>query len=568
MNIISFKLFGFLLKCARDIRRARAVFALVIIAGVISGISNTALLAVINSALNSNGEGTRALIRTFIGLCILLPASRFISEALLTRLTASAIYDLRVRLSAQILSAPLRLLEKIGPPRLLAALTEDIPAITAALVDVPLLVIHMSIVAGCLVYLGLLSWKVLIGVLIFMVVGIASYQLPILRASHYFKVARESWDNLFKHFSALTEGAKELKIHRRRRIAFMEQELKPTAASLRDFNITGNTIFTAARSWGQVLIFVLIGLLIFGLPRTLGTDSKTLTGYTLIFLYMMTPIEVILSMFPVLSRADVAVKKIEDIGLSLISPSADGGSSDHEAKARGWGRLELRGVTHTYYREDESNNFTLGPIDLTFSPGELVFIAGGNGSGKTTLSKLITGLYIPEEGEVLLDAQPVTDASRDDYRQLFSAVFSDFYLFESLLGLEGPATDARARQRLAELQLDHKVRVEGGVLSTTQLSQGQRKRLALLTAYLEDRPIYLFDEWAADQDPMFKDVFYLQILPELKARGKTVIVITHDDRYYRVADRVVKLDYGRVVFDRPAGDLESAPAEMIMPLGR
>lgn len=567
MNIISFKLFSFLLRCARDIRRARVIFALVVITGVISGVSNTALLAVINSALNSNGASPRELVWTFVALCALLPVSRFISEALLTRLASSAIYDLRVRLSRQILSAPLRLHEKIGPPRMLAALTEDIPAITGALVEVPLLIIHFSIVAACLVYLGMLSWRMLVGVLIFMVLGIASYQLPVIRASHYFKISREAFDTLFKHFSALTAGAKELKIHRRRRNAFMGQELEPTAASLRDYNVTGNTIFTAARSWGQVLIFVLIGLLIFGLPVVLKTDAKTLTGYTLVFIYMMTPIEVILSMFPVLSRADVAVRKIEDIGLSLSSAASDT-IQRQDDESRRWSRLDLRGVTHTYYREGESSNFTLGPINLTFSPGELVFIAGGNGSGKTTLSKLIAGLYIPESGDLVLDGQPITDETRDDYRQLFSAVFSDFYLFESLLGLEGPETDARARTRLTQLQLDHKVQVEDGVLSTTELSQGQRKRLALLTAYLEDRSIYLFDEWAADQDPMFKDVFYLQILPELKAQGKTVIVITHDDRYYRVADRVVKLDYGRVVFDRPATDFESAQAEMIIPLGR
>jgi putative ATP-binding cassette transporter len=212
-----------------------------------------------------------------------------------------------------------------------------------------------------------------------------------------------------------------------------------------------------------------------------------------------------------------------------------------------WQRLELIGVTHSYRRDDEDGNFTLGPIDLALGRGELIFLIGGNGSGKTTLAKLLTGLYEPEAGEIRFDGQTINSDNRVAYRQYFSAVFSDFYLFESLLGLQPPALDELAREYLKQLQLDTKVQVTGGKFSTTQLSQGQRKRLALLIACLEDRPIYLFDEWAADQDPYFKDVFYLRILPELKARGKTIIVISHDERYYRIADRIIKLDYGQLV---------------------
>jgi putative ATP-binding cassette transporter len=176
----------------------------------------------------------------------------------------------------------------------------------------------------------------------------------------------------------------------------------------------------------------------------------------------------------------------------------------------------------------------------------LVFLTGGNGSGKTTLAKVITGLYVPESGEIKLNGQEVTDETIDDYRQYFSVVFSDFYLFESLLGLNNPEADEKARKYLEQLQLAHKTTVIGGALSSVDLSQGQRKRLALLTAYLEDRPFYVFDEWAADQDPYFREIFYHEILPELKSRGKTLLVISHDDRYYYLGDRVIRLDYGKI----------------------
>jgi cyclic peptide transporter len=210
-----------------------------------------------------------------------------------------------------------------------------------------------------------------------------------------------------------------------------------------------------------------------------------------------------------------------------------------------WQRLELVGVTHAYRKEQDDSSFTLGPLNLTLTASQLVFIIGGNGSGKSTLAKLLTGLYLPEAGEIRLDGRLIDDANREWYRQHFSVVFSDFYLFERFLGLH--QIDERVQEYLVKLQLEHKVKVEDGRLSTTNLSQGQRKRLALLTVYLEDRPIYLFDEWASDQDPIFKKTFYEQLLPELKAKGKTVLVISHDEQHFGVTDRIVKLDYGQVV---------------------
>lgn len=259
---------------------------------------------------------------------------------------------------------------------------------------------------------------------------------------------------------------------------------------------------------------------------------------------------------PLLSKAGVALQKIEMLGLSLANraetstqSSSLSPKSPEEKIHTSWRYLEMKGVTHTYGSDREDVNFTLGPINLRFSPGELIFIIGGNGSGKSTLAKLITGLYTPETGEIYFDGQPIDRQNREWYRQHFSVVFSDFYLFDRLLGFEGKELDREAQHYLKQLQLDRKVKVEGGRLSTTALSQGQRKRLALLTAYLEDRPIYLFDEWAADQDPIFKEIFYTQFLPKLRERGKTVLVISHDDQYFDLADRTIKLNYGKIVHD-------------------
>jgi putative ATP-binding cassette transporter len=540
------KLFYFLL------RISKGTVILAVVFGILSGICSAALLALIGTALTQGKAANVGLIWGFAGLCLLMPLTRFSSDYLLCRLGHGAVFNLRMKLSRMILDAPMRRLEDIGSHRLLAALTDDVSAIINALLFIPLLFINVAKVVGCIVYIAWLSPNVLVLVGCFIALGVATYRLPLARGARIQKLAREETDALFNHFHALTAGTKELKINRRRREAFLSGVLHATAATLRRHNVKSTTYFIAAASWGQILFFIFTGALLFLLPAVKEINPAVMTGAIITVLYMITPLDTIVNTLANLSGASVALQKVESLGLSLTEESAeDGERAPVEVEPR-WNVLELAGVTHTYHHERENSNFSLGPLNLAFSPGELVFIIGGNGSGKTTLLKLLAGLYQPEAGEVLLDGRPVTQAEIENYRQLFSIVFSDFYLFESLLGADAAELDQQALRYLKQLHLDHKVQVKDGRLSTLALSQGQRKRLALLVAYLEDRPIYIFDEWAADQDPQFKEIFYLELLPELKSRGKTVIVISHDDRYYHVADRLIKLEQGQIICDKEA----------------
>jgi putative ATP-binding cassette transporter len=529
-------------------RYSRRTVVLAVIAGIVSGLANTGLLALINSSLAKGDARPPILLWEFIGLCLVVPLTRVASEVLLIYLGQATVYELRMQMCRRILAVPLRHLESVGAPRLLSALTGDIPAITNVVTVMPMLFMNSAVLLGCLTYLGMLSWRVLLAVLFLIVIGSLSYQFPVARAMRHFLQARERSDELYEHFRAIIDGIKELKLHSRRRTAFLDGLLDSAASSYRRHQIDGQVTYTFAASWGQLLVFMIIGLLLFAVPHLTGSSTATLTGYTLILIYLMTPLQVVMNTLPNLSQGEVALARVQRMGLDLAQHATE---DEREVPPEGnaWHSLELIGVTHVYRREGEDGDFTLGPIDLRLEPGELVFIAGGNGSGKTTLAKVLVGLYPAESGEIRFDGEPVTDRNSEAYRQHFSVVFSDFYLFEKLLGLESAELDHRARRYLAALKIDHKVEIRDGKLSTTQLSQGQRKRLALLTAYLEDRPIYLFDEWAADQDPLFKDIFYLQILPELKQRGKTVLVISHDDRYYYGGDRIIRLDYGKVTED-------------------
>src|SRR6185437_7603247 len=248
------------------LEHSRKLVLLSLTAGIISGACNAALLAVINSLLKRNGPVLPILLWSFIGLCVLLPLSRFTSELLLNRLGQDALFKMRVKLSRQILAAPLFHLENLGAHRLLAALTDDVPVITGTILVVPLLCINAATVIGCLIYMGFMSWSLLLIVLGFMAVGIAGYQLPIFKAQKIFMAARKDGDSLLKHFRALTQGTKELKINNQRRKAFFSDLLEVTAASFRRNNLVGLGIYTGAASWGQALVFVVIGLILIVLP--------------------------------------------------------------------------------------------------------------------------------------------------------------------------------------------------------------------------------------------------------------------------------------------------------------
>jgi len=534
------------------LRTCRGLVVATVGMALLSGACNAGLIALVNVALTRTGPASRGLVWAFVALGLGKVVSLFFSQAVLAGFSQRAVAELRRDLIRKILAVPLRDLEELGTPRILAALTDDVFNVTQALLAVPIVSVNLAILMGGAAYLGWLSWKMLAAIMLVIAAGAAGYLMVVSNALRFCRWAREEEDKLFGYFRALTDGIKELKLHRNRRGAFFSRNIETVTATFQRHNVDAEIRFAAAQSWSHLLYFALIGLILFMAPSLGSFSNRTLTGYVVTTLYLMGPLSGVLSSFPLFGRARVALQKVQDLGISLAGHSTEECPVDKTDKERSFERLELRGVMHSYHREQEDTNFVLGPIDLSFQPGELVFLVGGNGCGKSTLAKIITGLYLPEAGEIRLDGELVTNQNRDAYRQLFSAVFADFFVFDNLLGLDGANLDSRAGHYLEQLHLQHKVRVTNGSLSTTSVSQGQRKRLALLTAYLEDRPFYLFDEWASDQDPYFKNVFYSKLLPDLKARGKAVLVITHDDRYFNVADRIIKLDYGKVAVEEDA----------------
>ncbi len=536
------------------LRSAAGVLLVVSVAALLYGGLNAGLIAMVHAALSDPKRIGLMHALGFAALVIGRLATGYLSEMTLLRYAQRSMAELRRSLIRKLLAVPLRRFELAGTARVYASLTDDVAMVNGALFALPGFIVALAMLAGGAAYLLYLSPLPLLWIGLLALLGTAAYRIAARSARAYFERARDDQDRLYALFRALTEGSKELKLNAKRRAAFMQGEVQPGTESLVENMIAAHNRYFAARATSSLFFFLLVGLLLFLLPIWQEQSAHVLSGYLLTCLFLMGPFNTAARIGPVFSQGAIALDRIEKLGLSLDDEPTEA-AADPSAATAVWKRIEIAAVTLAYRQNDGDTGFVLGPVDLALSPGELLFITGGNGSGKSTLAKLIAGLYQPDAGEIRLDGKPIDDADRDAYRQLFSALFSDFFLFDSLLGLEAPDLDGRAAGFLQLLRLDHKVTVSSGALSCTDLSQGQRKRLALLTALLEDRPVYLFDEWAADQDPEFKSIFYSQLVPALVRQGKTAIVITHDDRYFHLADRLLVMEEGRVArVEERAGD--------------
>ncbi len=527
-------------------RGSRTMMTATFAAAMLSGACNVGVMAMVTRVLGQTASPAEWMLWVFLALAAGRLITNFIAQLMLAHYSQHNCVKLRRDLVGKILAVPLRQLEEIGAPRLMVALTEDVLTLTEAMLIIPTFAVNIAILLCGAAYLAWLSWSVLLGMGVFILLGAVGYRILIRSGFKRLFLAREEQDRLYKHFRELTEGMKELKLHRERRGAFFSQSIHGCTERYKRHAISAEIRFIVAHNWRDFLFFTVVGAILFYLPQVSHVSPQAMAGYVVAMLYMMGPLSGVLGSLSVFGRASAALAKVDQLGVSLAARAGEERVVDDGRALTSFKKIELVDIQHTYWREKEDESFTLGPIRLAFEPGEIVYLVGGNGSGKSSLAKVITGLYPPKAGTIRLDGRVVDDTNRDDYRQLFSAVFGDFYLFDNLLGTPGPELDVQARKYLGLLHLEHKVKVKDGVLSTTQLSQGQRKRLALLNAYLEDRPFYLFDEWASDQDPLFKDIFYTQLLPDLKARHKTALVITHDDHYFHLADRIIKLDYGRI----------------------
>ena len=519
-------------------RQYRWPFISVIALSLLSAALGLGLIAFINLRLMTVVDTSLAVLPEFLGLLLLLMVVTLGSQLALTTLGHHFVFRLRGEFIKRILDSQIEKVEKIGSASLLAGLTSDIRNITIAFVRLPELVQGIILTVGSAAYLAWLSGKMMMVTALWMALTIWGGFVLVARVYRHMATLRETEDKLYHDYQTVLEGRKELTLNRERAEYVFNQLYLPDAREYRHHIIRADTFHLSAVNWSNIMMLGAIGL-VFWMANSLGwANTAVAATYSLTLLFLRTPLLSAVGALPTLLSAQVAFNKLNTF--SLAPYRADFPQPEPHPH---WQTLELRDVCFHY----PDNSFAVGPINLTLQRGELVFLIGGNGSGKSTLAMLLTGLYQPASGQILLDGQPLAADKPEDYRKLFSAVFTDVWLFDRLLGPGGKAANpALVGQWMEYLKMTHKLQLDNGRIVDLKLSKGQKKRVALLLALAEERDIILLDEWAADQDPHFRREFYQLLLPLMQQMGKTVFAISHDDHYFQHADRLLEMRGGQL----------------------
>lgn len=478
--------------------------------------------------------------KLFLLTCVFILVTKTASQVLLTRLALDVTTALRIDMYEKIYRASIRTLEDVGSSKLIASLTTDIPRIVNGASVLPALLVSAVTLVGMLSFLLYLNAQVFLFVLKCIAVGVITYQLPMMLANRYFVRAREHIDSLQEGIRGLIYGSKELKLNESKKDVYFEQVLKNAEKHVLKDGKTGHTLLRIAGNYGDLVGFFVIGAVSFVYVNYHSISQQELIGVVMALLYITGPVGNILALFPDLAVAKVSQKKVQQIISELPSEPVQREKQDLGK----WQGMTFKEVHYRY--SDKPGGFAVGPLNFTLLPGQLTFIIGSNGSGKSTISKLITQHYMTDEGDILFGDIRVTPKNIASVRQYIGAIYSDYYLFDRLLSESTAETRKKVEHYLKELDLHKKVTFENNRFSTLALSDGQKRRLALLVAYLDDKDLYLFDEWAADQDPMFKSIFYNEILADLKSMGKTIVVISHDERFFQLADQMLVMEEGRL----------------------
>ena len=517
----------------------------------LSGIANAGILALVNTAADQaldEGEASVQLLFMFIFVIGIYFVSKKYAMIESSILVEKVINTVRARLIDKLRGADLRTLETIGESQFYNRLTQDARTLSAATPNLVNSFQSGVMIFFCMLYLALLS-KVAFFITVAMVAGaILVYVANDAEVRENLAKATIEETSFFDIMRHIIDGFKEIKVFQKRNDTIFHRymmEVLETAFSLKvkaQNTLVGNYMFS------QVFFYVLLAVIVFLLPRFDHLAGDIITKTTAAILFIVGPLENLVGAAPVLARANVAIKNLQDLEEQLDTLSCKDTPPTQEQLETlvQFQEINLRDIEFTYRDLKQRPLFTAGPFNLSIRRGETVFIIGGNGSGKTTATKLLTGLYYPEKGSLMMDDTPIEADNYQAYREQFSIILSDFHLFDRFYGLE-KVDHEEVHEMIREMDLHEIVTYKNGKFSNIDLSTGQRKRLAMITTLLEHKPICVFDEWPADQDPTFRRHFYVNILPKLKAQGKTIIAISHDDHYFHCADRVLKMDKGRFV---------------------
>ncbi len=504
---------------------------------VVSGAANATIIFVVTSALQNSFS--LKTCTAFAIACLVYLVARKTGDTQLLLLTSEFVYLKRMAVADRILTLSYAEFEGTERGVFYNLISEDTTTLGNAGGVLIGLATSITTVTAAFVYMFGADVEVALIMTCVVAAISAAYAIRTQQAKRLLDEARQCWNDYVGKLNDLLDGFKELRIHSLRQAAFRKDMEGSCAACRRSAEEARNRLLNAFLS-GETLLLAALGCITLLIPAVMPNRSPSLRlSFVVVLLYLIGPVRSILAGIPQVVQLQMAWRRIDQFLRTALPPSVSAAEDTGNANGRTRvGVLEVRNLCFQY-PSDNGHSFVLGPVSFSACAGECVFVIGGNGSGKTTLAKVMLGLLEPTAGEVSIDGKEVDSARRGEY---FSVVFGPCHVFRKLYdvpeNLPGPEID----RQLNRLLLAGRVELRDGCVHLLKLSAGQRKRIAMLECLLGRRPIFLFDEFAADQDPEFRRFFYEGLLPDLKRAGGIVIAITHDEQYFHHADQVLKLE--------------------------
>jgi putative pyoverdin transport system ATP-binding/permease protein len=515
----------------------------------LGGISTAAILGAINAGLQS-GPTLWASTLFIIALFLFIKTQYYVTITTTAEIEA-IIHKIRVRLMDQIRRSELLSIEGIGRASIVAAITSDTALLTQASNMLCFTVQGAVLIFFVAIYVAFLSLAAIITTIVIVSVAAAIFHMKNRQLVVEKQRAAEWERRLFDRLTDFLDGFKEVRLNSARSAALYGDavDVSRTAANIK-IKSQAETFKMIVTS--QISMYVLLGAVVFIAPQfSESLGGAALTKTTTALMFIVGACFGLVQSIPILLSANAAADRIEQLERAMRATVSSIEPREIPALKR-FRKIEMRRIMFRYVDRFSETAFQIGPIDFELEPGELVFITGGNGSGKSTFLRVLSGLYPPDSGEIILDGRLINDLTRDEYRSLIAGIFFDYHLFKRLYGVPEP-NRGEVERLLTQFRLADKTGLADGEFRTLDLSGGQRRRLALIVSLLEKRPILLLDEWTAEQDPEFRRKFYDELLPDLMKAGTTVVVITHDDRYLDELDlpaRRIRMDEGRIVEQR------------------
>jgi len=511
------------------------------------GLSGALIIAVLNQAAGHIIENESSIFEFFAFVFCLAFYLYFyqVNNRESVKSTQGLIYRFRLNIIQLVLKSDLSIFKVISKNEIQMRVNRDTQMVSQAIVTIVTIGQSSAIVFFALIYLATLSWIASILMLGFLLVSLSIFLQVEKKATAELKASYAEDSKTFEFVAEFLSGFQEIKMSSKRAKGFID-DLVSSARKSRESREESLITLGKTFSFLQIILYIAVGMLIFVVPVLSDSFSDVVLKVTTTSLFMVGSFQSVFTSLPMIVQAEASAKQLLSLKDTLDQTHNQTNSKDAEDDYVNAKQLTLHGVTYQHQSLEEKRHFDLGPITTTFEAGKVYFIRGQNGSGKTTLIRVLLGLYAPTKGYITVDDQLVSQPSSSAYRDLFAVVFSDFFLFKKLYGISQESL-VEGQSLIEMFQLEDKVKILNGQFDTIHLSTGQRKRLGLLEALLEDKQFVILDEWAADQDPEFRKYFYQVLIPYIKGLGKTLIAISHDDRYFDVADEIITIDQGKLI---------------------